>query len=315
MTWHPRRLSFFIALTVLVLAGCAPDRAPLSVGRGTVAVELESAAPASARSNLRGRPHEGHPWFPLTPGRYTDFRVRRYTVDEPTYIRVTMGNPEPFFGRMATPWVYGEIPGQPIDDTLYGLRQYFSIAPDGALWFHGAKNSDVMAHTNPPTRQLPADVEVGAASLDTVFFESFLGGAPFFSAHQTYLWTITDVAWLDLPGGSFRAARSRLAIDDVIEPGARIAGAVLFGGGLAEALEARDGGLDAAIVSRALREKGGRGPGQGMLVPERGLWFAHHSGLVAKDYPHGPGPEVINITTYERLGEGFGPLPEPSSAP
>lgn len=316
MTWHPRRLLAVLALCTPVLTGCGADRGAATVGPGAAARALTPASAGAGTDALRGSPREGHPWFPLTPGRYTDFLVRRYTIDEPTYIRVTMGLPEPFFGRMATPWVYGEVPGRQIDDTLFGLRQYFSIAPDGALWFHGAQNNGFMAHTDPPVRQLPAQVRVEAASLDTVNFESFLpGNIPFYRARQTYLWSITQIEWLTLPAGSYRAARAKVVVDDVFGDGARIAEAALFGGGMAAAIAAKAGGLDAAIVDRSRREAAGRGPGEGALVPERGLWFARHAGMVAKDYPHGPGPEVINITTYERLGEGFGPVPEPSSAP
>jgi hypothetical protein len=316
MTWHPRRLLAVLALCTPVLAGCgAADRGAATVGPGATGRTL-ALAPVAGLDALRGNPREGHPWFPLTPGRYTDFVIHRYTVDEPSYIRATMGHPEPFFGRMATPWVYSEIPGRPVDATLNGLRQYFSLAPDGALWFHGAQNNGFMSYTEPPVRQLPAQVRVDAASLDTVEFKSYLpGGMPFYEARQTFLWSITDIEWLTLPAGSYRAARATVVIDDVLAGGAGIAEAALFGGGMAAAIAAKDGGLDAAIVDRSRREATGRGPGEGELVPERGMWFARHTGLVARDYPHGPGPVVINITTYERLGEGFGPVPEPSSAP
>ena len=321
MTLNPRRPSsvrvLVLAGLVAALSGCggrahdpvdAPNAPDLRNAAGTIALE----------GGLRGRPAIGHPWFPLTPGRYADFRIRRYTVEEPSYVRATFGEPEMFFGRLATPWVYGEVPGLPVDATLVGLRQYFSIAPAGALWFHGAQNNGFMSYTEPPVRQLPARVRVGEAALDTVTFESYLpGGVPFYTARQTYRWSITDEARLDLPAGTFRAVRARVAIDDVVGPaGARIAEAALFGGGLSAAVAAKAGtGLEAAIVDRSSRELAARAPDGASLVPERGMWFARHTGMVARDYPHGPGPDVINITTYERLGEGMGPVPEPSSAP
>jgi hypothetical protein len=312
MARHPRRFLLAIAIAVVVvavpvlLAGC--DRGPHS----TTSVDATSLGLAGTKGGLRGRPQEGHAWFPLTPGRYADFRIRRYPVEQPTFVRATFGEPELFFGRLATPWVFGEVPGLPVDTTLYGLRQYYSIAPDGSLWFHGAHNRGFMSHTEPPVRMLPPKIELGAAITDTVFFESFLpGNIPFFSATQSFRWTIDRIEWLDLPAGSYRAARASLFVDDV-EDGAGVANA-----GLVEAafFGARVSAGEEAIVARARREDLARGPGEGDLVPERGMWFARHTGMVARDYPHGPGPEVTNITTYERWGEGFGPVPEPSPAP
>ena len=319
MSPHPRCLLAALALAPL-LAGCAPDSLGIGPDSGHVASTLDPAA--AAGNSLNGRPREGHAWFPLTPGLYADFRIRRLTVDEPTYVRATMGEPESFFGRMATPWVFGEVPGLPVDETLFGLRQYYSMAPDGSLWFHGAQNNGFMSHTEPPVRMLPRGVQLGESVIDTVLFESFLpGNVPFFSARQSFQWSIVAIEWLDLPAGSYRSARAQVVIDDVDDSTAfrgtspRIAAAALFGAGLAEAIEARDGGLEAAIVERARRESIARGPGEEPLVPERGMWFARHTGMVARDYPHGQGVDVINITTYERTGEGFGPLPTPSPAP
>src|SRR5688572_4356370 len=322
MIWPPRRpasipsflvrLLPFVALGAL-LAGCGAERRP--AGAGTFAVALEPSA--SERGLLQAAPREGHPWFPLTPGRYADFRVRRLTVDEPTYIRVTMGHPEPFFGRMATPWVYSEIPDQPIDDTLYGLRQYFSIGSDGSLLFHGAQNNGFMSYMEPPVRQLPAQVQVGAASTDTVVFRSFLpGNVPLFEADQAFTWTVEERATLELPAGWFHAVRVRQTVNDVLVQGSsRLVEAAVFGDTPVAALLAlRDGTPEERIVSRA-REDALAGRRADDPAVARGLWFARHTGLVARDYPHGPGADVINITTYERLGEGFGPVPAPSSAP
>jgi hypothetical protein len=320
MARHPRRP--FLPLRVpapwslllpLLIAGCGVERWEASVGRGTVAFEVEPAI--SERGLLQAPPAEGHPWFPLTPGRYADFRVRRFTVEEPTYIRVTMGHPEPFFGRMASPWVYSEIPGMPIDDALFGLRQYFSLAPDGALLFHGAQNNGFMSYMEPPVRQLPARVQVGAAQTDTALFRSFLpGNVPFFEANQAFTWSVFERAVLELPIGPTGAVRVTQAIEDV-EGGdaARLVEAALFGDTPVAALVALRGQApEERIVSRA---RGDAEVARRPVEVVRGLWFALHTGLVARDFPHGPGVDVINITTYERLAEGFGPVPEPSSAP
>ena len=326
MAWHPRRIPVLSVLAVALplIAGCGGGRTPLAVSTdgASFATGLDAAG---ASANLRGKPKDGHAYFPLTPGRYADFRIRRFTVDEPTFVRATMGEPERFFGRLATPWVFSEVPGLPVDETLYGLRQYFSIAPDGSLWFHGAQNNGFMSHTEPPVRMLPPKVALGESVIDTVLFESYLpGNVPFFDAIQSFRWTIDAEEWLDLPAGSYRAVRAKVAIADVdLTPApsgvdaARIVEAALFGGGLAPALAARDGDdrLDAAIVERARRDAIARGPGEDPLVPERGMWFARHTGMVARDYPHGQGVDVINITTYERWGEGYGPVPGPQPAP
>jgi hypothetical protein len=53
----------------------------------------------------------------------------------------------------------GEIP----DSVVVGLRQYWSIAPDGAVWFHGARNGIVSAHSEPPVRNLLARPKPGDA--------------------------------------------------------------------------------------------------------------------------------------------------------
>ena len=121
MAWHPRRLPVLLASSFLalpLLAGCGGGRTPVAVstGEATFASGLDAGLDAAgAHVNLRGRPKEGHPFFPLTPGRYADFRIRRIGADEPTYVRATMGEPEMFFGRLATPWVFGDVPGLPVD--------------------------------------------------------------------------------------------------------------------------------------------------------------------------------------------------------
>jgi hypothetical protein len=328
MTRHLRRpaslLPFLVRLVPLValgalgalgalVAGCGTERRQAGPGAGTLALETST----SERGLLQASPREGHPWFPLTPGRYADFRVRRFTVDEPTYIRVTMGHPEPFFGRLATPWVYADVPGQPLDDTLFGLRQYFSIGPDGSLLFHGAQNNGFMSYMEPPVRQLPAQVQVGASSTDTVVFRSFLpGGVPLVEFDQSFTWTVEERATLELPAGWFHAVRVRQIVNDVFLSGAsRLVEAAVFGDTPVAALVAlRDGTAEERLVSRARADAlDARRPDEPAVA--RGLWFARHTGLVARDYPHGPGVDVINITTYERLDEGFGPVPEPSSAP
>ena len=51
------------------------------------------------------------------------------------------------------------------------------------------------------------------------------------------------------------------------------------------------------------------------LDAAKGIWFARGQGFVARDYPYGPGTTNINITTYERIGSGFGPVPAAQPAP
>lgn len=324
MVSHPRRrahrsglpLSLGFALGALVLAGCGVDRGavgPASLDADPGRIAVAANAPTGG---VGPRAQTGHAWFSLTPGRYADFRIRRFTVEAPTYVRVTVARPEVFFGRPASPWVYGEVPGLPVDATLNGLRQYYSLAPDGALWFHGAQNLGFMSHTEPPVRQLSADPVPGAAWVDTVFFESFFpGGIPFFSATQTYAFKLSERAFLDLPGGPVHALRSSVVIDELDGFSARgvaIATAAYGGESLAPFAEGRAtaGDGDEAPVARA-RDRGDRGEPAAL----KGLWFARQRGLVARDFPQGPGPGNINITTYERLGEGFGPVPPPTPAP
>jgi hypothetical protein len=47
----------------------------------------------------------------------------------------------------------------------------------------------------------------------------------------------------------------------------------------------------------------------------KGLWFARERGMVARDWPAGPGPENINVLTFEWLDSGWGPIPPASPVP
>src|SRR5205814_1249638 len=144
----------------------------------------------------------------LVPGQYRDYKVTLLGTGV-RYLRVTVGLPEPFFGRTVYPCVYGPVPGQVPDTLRLGLRQYFSYAPDGALWFHGAENGAAASHTNPPVRQLlPAPGPLQAWT-DTVRFASFFPlGTPFLTDSLAVRSTTTDLAELDLPAATFRALRS-----------------------------------------------------------------------------------------------------------
>ena len=81
MPLHPRRraLCSFLLIVAALVAGCGADRAdradraagPLEPAALAVRVDAAEVAAARARARL------GHPWFPLTPGRFTDFRIRR----------------------------------------------------------------------------------------------------------------------------------------------------------------------------------------------------------------------------------------------
>lgn len=311
MPLHPRRrLAFFAcvpSLALVALAGCAPEssRAPLAPAAQATAIRSAAGASAPDVEAARARMRVGHPWFPLTPGRYVDFRIRRLGEEiEFTYVRATLGEPELFFGRLATPLVYGEVPGLLVDDTFFGLRQYFSIAPDGSLWSHGAQNNGFMSHTEPPLRQLLADPKPGDTWQDVVFFESFFpGGIPFFSNDEIYTFTLSERASIDLAGGRFHALRASVVIDDA-QPGAAALAAAAFDG---IALRA-----DAAVAPVVLARPRGDRPEVPAL---KGLWYARREGLVARDYPFGPGPGNVNIATFERIGEGTGPIPPPQPAP
>jgi hypothetical protein len=277
-----------LLLAVLVLAGCSASNpgSPGSVStlstRGTIATLHDEATGKNA-----------HPYFPIVPGTYKDYRIT-LAGSGTRAIRVTVGMPEPFFGRLATPFVYSEIPGEIPDSVIVGLRQYWSISPAGDLWFHGALNGIVRAHSEPPVRNLLAKPKPGDAWADTVLFESFLGDSPFVSDRYLYQWTLSEPATLDLPAGSFKALRATQTVYDAPpEPGTALV---------------RISGVPG--LSR-------RGV---MLAPApvdilRGFWFARHEGIVARDWPFGEGPDNANVATYELIGEGVGPVPPPYVPP
>ena len=325
MSQHPRRTphrsfpspaALLAGVAVLALtASCSPDVLIVGVksGSGTVVFGVDYDAkpggPEAAGSDSRAR--IGHPWFPLTPGRYTDFRILRYPSTEPTYVRATIGEPELFFDRLATPWVYGPVPGLPVDESLEGLRQYFSVDEAGALRMHGAQNDGIMSYMEPPIRYLPPEPVPGATWIDTTYFRSFFPGMePIFAGAQTYASTLSERAFLDLPGTPAQALRRAQVIDTYDGPvGSAASFAGLDGAGLAAAL------LEGASPEVALATARGGRRDRPTLDPEKGNWFARSQGIVARDYPHGPGSANINITTYERIGSGWGPIPPPQPAP
>ncbi len=302
------------ALALAVLPSCSPDVFRIAVDSGGVAFDAKFQARPGDLDAPGAASHArvGHPWFPLTPGRYTDFRISRYPSPEPTYVRATIGEPEEFFGRMATPWVYGPVPGLPVDESLAGLRQYYSVDAAGALRMHGAQNDGIMSYMEPPIRHLPPAPTPQATWIDTTFFRSFFPGMePIFAGAQTYTSTLSERAFLDLPGKPAHALRRSQVIDefDGPVPGAGFALAGLDGTSLAAAL------LDGESPELALAAARGDPRDRPTLDPEKGIWFARGQGFVARDYPHGPGSSIINITTYERIGNGFGPVPPPQPAP
>jgi len=288
-----KRLSLLLA--VLALAGCSASN-PGSPGSPAEVARLDADA-ALARVDSIGK--NAHPYFPIVPGAYRDYRITLAGVGT-RMIRVTTGLPELFFDRMATPFVYSAVPGEIPDSVIVGLRQYWSIAPDGALWFHGARNGIVSAHSVPPVRNLLAKPKPGDAWADTVLFESFIGGAPFLRDYYLYEWKLSEVTVLDLPAGSYRALRATSIISD----------APPEEGLLALARMPRSGGL--GVSSR-------RGvaltPSPEPVDIFRGWWFARHDGIVAKDWPFGEGSEFVNVATYELVGEGMGPVPPPWTPP
>jgi len=138
----PARVSgAVLAVFAALLAGCqsATLNAPLGKdGRVTATYGGDAAFPLAQASAA----HAGeNAYFPLTPGLTSDFRVTRLGVGV-RYVRVTTGEPEMFFGRLATPWVYGDIPGMERDSTLYGLRQYFSENGEPDLFEPGRQLED-----------------------------------------------------------------------------------------------------------------------------------------------------------------------------
>jgi hypothetical protein len=180
------------------------------------------------------------------------------------------------------------------DSTRYGLRQYFSVAPDGALWFYGAQNNGFMSYTEPPVRELLAEPVAGEAWNDTVLFQSFFpGGIPFFTARQAYAWTLSERTKLRVPAGVYHAYRSSQTIGDAEAPVAFARGDLASAGWSEHSVQARPEDPDVL----------------------KGFWFARRRGIVARDWPSGPGPTNTNITTFELLDQGTGPIPPALPAP
>jgi hypothetical protein len=288
-----------------VLAGCGSSRlaAPTEDAAVTAPATIQSApissgVPDAALLIARLKGRTAHPYFPIVPGAYSDYRVTLFNTGT-RYIRVTAGAPTLFFDRMATPFVYSEIPGMVPDTILVGLRQYFSISPEGALWFHGAENGIVRAHSDPPVRQLIADPRAGESWADTVVFESFIGPTVFIRDRYLYTWTLSETARLPLPAGTFRALRATSLVDSAPpEPGAMAMVRVLAGTDADDAFA----GLGVALKPQPVENK-------------RGSWFAKHVGIVARDWPSGLGPSNINTETFELMGRGVGPVPPPLPPP
>jgi len=284
-----KRLGLLFA--VLALAGCSASNPSSPVSE----VARLDAGGSLARVDTTGK--NAHPYFPIIPGAYKDYRITIAGVGT-RMIRVTTGLPELFFNRMATPLVYSAVPGEIPDSVVVGLRQYWSIAPDGALWFHGARNGIVSAHSDPPVRNLLARPKPGDAWADTVLFESFIGGSVFLRNYYLYDWKLSEVTVLDLPAGSYRALRATSTIFDA-PPEEGLA--------LAQIMRSGDGLRSRRGVALA--------PTPEPVDIFRGWWFARHDGIVAKDWPFGEGSEFINIATYELVGEGMGPVPPPWTPP
>lgn len=290
--------AMFLLLFASALVGCGSSRlaAPASntVSTATPLVQPPDASLLLAR--MRGR--TAHPYFPIVPGAYSDYRVT-LLAQGTRFIRVTAGAPELFFGRVATPLVYSEIPGMVPDTILVGLRQYFSISPEGALWFHGAENGIVRAHSDPPVRQLLADPRAGESWADTVVFESFIGPNVFIRDRYLFTWTLSETARLPLPAGTFRALRATSLVDIAPpEPGAAQVARVL---GATDADDAF-GRLGVALKPQPVENK-------------RGFWFARHVGIVARDWPSGVGEMNVNSETFELIGRGIGSVPPSEPAP
>ena len=96
-----------------------------------------------------------------------------------------------------------------------------------------------------------------------------------------------------LPGGGFRGLRSSSVIDDL------------------PALPAARGATRTEAMfmpgSAALESFARRGLGA-LPEPLRGTWFAHHVGMVARDWPSGQGEVNLNAVTFELVGRGVGPV-------
>ncbi len=295
-------------VALLGAAGCGASRHDAvtnlsSVRTGPIAATGAPVNPAltDAAALLAARKQKlGHPWFPMVPGAYVDYRVTRLGVGL-RYVRVAVGAPELFFGRLATPFVYDDVPGQVRDSTLYGLHQYFSISPRGDVWFHGAQNNGFMSHTDPPVRQLLASPTPGETWADTVQFESFFPGMVLFVRdNYLYSWTLSDPAKLVLPGGVFRAVRAGASIDDAPVAGVR------------SPMHTEVGGLTPGNAALEAFARLGLTP---LPEPLRGSWFSRHDGMVARDWPSGAGVVNLNSVTLERIGSGTGPVPPPTPPP
>ncbi len=283
---HASLIAAAATLGVWVIVGCGGD-----AGRFATSPEPPPAAPSDPAASATRSPgpgarriHGGHEWFPLVPGRTSDFRITRLGIGI-RYLRATVGAPELFFGRLAFPWVYSSVPGQVPDTNLVGLRQYFAVSQSGALQFLGAQNNGFMSFTDPPLRLLLADPAPGASWEDTVRFESFFpGGVPFFQATQVHSWRSSSRTHLKLPAGSFQALRSTVSIQEIEDAAGAWSDFTAFH---AHGIAARPGDLEIL----------------------RGFWFARRHGVVARDYPSSPGPTNANTNTYELIDEGVGPLP------
>lgn len=306
---RPRGFAAAVLLSAaLASAGCGASRHdtltnPASARAGGAAALAATTNPvlADATALLAERRRLlGHPYFPIYPGDYVDYRVTRLG-DGIRYVRIAVGAPELFFGRSATPFVYQDVPGLVRDSTLFGLRQFFSLSPVGDVWFHGAQNNGFMSHSDPPVRQLLASPSPGETWADTVQFESFFPGMILFLRdNYLYSWTLSSQATLVLPGGVFPALRAGAVIDDAPAAARR------------SPMQPAVGGLalgDQALVAFA---RLGMAP---LPEPLRGSWFARHRGMVARDWPSGEGPVNVNTVTFERIGGGHGPVPPPTPPP
>ena len=274
----------FVLLGIVILATGCGSSSTTAPGSSSL-FETRDGSPLFGQTQGKN----AHPYFPMVPGAYKDYRITLAGEAQPRYIRVTVGQPESFFNRMATPLVYSEIPGQVPDTVIVGLRQYYSVAPDGALWFHGAQNGIVRAHTEPPVRNLLAKPSPGESWADTVMFESFIGGSLFIQDNYIYDWKLSDVARLDLPAGSFKAVRATQTI--------------FFA----------DESLRIGALSDLVRAGVALKPGPVDIL--KGSWFAKHEGIVARDWPFGQGEVNANLATYEMIAEGMGPVPPPFVPP
>jgi hypothetical protein len=231
-------------------------------------------------------PSDGHDYFPFTPGLASDFDVVLAGYDPPERaMRVVVGEREDFFGRMAVPWVYEAIPGELPDSMFLDLRQYWSVSPEGDLLFHGAQNKGVRSFMEPPVRVLPARPRGGETWRDTVVFQSFLPGIGLFdSATVVFETKLSERTQLRLPAGNIQAFRATQTVLEVIH--ARMP------------------------VSRD--DEVARRPELEIL---KGYWFARKRGIVARDYPFGPGPTNTNVRTYVLRDQGTAPIPPPDPFP